>query len=428
MTNPKSNEFKAAMSAVRERIATAKRRETHRGFIDYNGCINVCHDFQGILEDASKVADNGAFAFAYSVAALIQINLAKLASSADDSAGGITDTKSYVDEVLEKACSGVEYGSDEARFIFLQSLKDSTNKAFDGWDEFAYDILQKTARLAEEETEQKMYAVIDDLYSKLSKKPYSSWCKEPDAFIRLEIIKATHGEVDADSFIKANLDINGIRKVAIQNAMNNGDYTRAEILCLEKISDNESIHSYSRPSEWQYLIFDVYDKSNNIQRKTEVARDLLFKFDIKYYSVLKQLLIEQDTWEGEYNGLLAALGSSLPCHMFMDILSKESETAKLIDEIRKHPSNIFTYGKQLSKEYPSDTYAICCEDIRKQAGESDNRTKYKKVCGNIKKLFDFGGTHEAEGIIAELILKYPRRPAFLEELNSMSSKFAKKRK
>jgi len=42
---------------MRERVAMAKRREARRGFIDYYGCINVCHDFQGILKDAGKAAD-----------------------------------------------------------------------------------------------------------------------------------------------------------------------------------------------------------------------------------------------------------------------------------------------------------------------------------------------------------------------------------
>jgi len=72
--------------------------------------------------------------------------------------------------------------------------------------------------------------------------------------------------------------------------MDSKDYPRAERLCLEKINDGEFRHELSRPSEWRYLLFDVYNKSNNIQRKTEVAKDLLFGFDTKYYAVLKQLL------------------------------------------------------------------------------------------------------------------------------------------
>lgn len=86
----KSEEIKIAMFAIRDRIAEAKRRGTHRGFIDYEGCLTVCHELIDILEDAEKAAERGECAYAYSVAALILVNCAKLASYADDSAGGIT--------------------------------------------------------------------------------------------------------------------------------------------------------------------------------------------------------------------------------------------------------------------------------------------------------------------------------------------------
>ena len=425
---PKSEEFKTAMSIISKRIADAKRRGTRSGFIDYHGCISVCRDFIEILEETGKAADRGEFAYAYSVAALIHINTAKLASTADDSAGGITDTKTYIDDLLEKVCSGVEYGSDEASYIFSQSLKDSQDKAFDGWAEFSYDLLRKTARLATEDNVRDLFEVLDSLYSKLSEQPYSSWYVEPDALTRLEAISAVRGEVEAAEFIKSHLDIDGIREAAINQALAKRDFALAESLCLEKLSGIEQIHEYSSPSKWRYLLFDIYERSGDTEKKIAAAGALLFGFDTKYYAVLKRLLTEKGVWEQEYPGLLVGLGQSLPYHKFMDILSKEGETSMLLEETRKHPSSVFTYGKQLSADYPNETFGICLDEIRKQADEADNRTKYKKVCGNIKKLFEYGGVAETDAIIPELKGIYPRRPALLEELDSLRLKLAKKRK
>ena len=420
----KSPEFKAAMSAVRERIATVKRRERRDGYIDYYGCRNICHEFQNILEETHKAVVRGHYVYGYSVAVLVQINLAKLANTADDSAGGITDTQTYVDELLGKVCGAVEYKSSDARYIFLQSAKDSGNKAFDGWAEFAYNILRKTARLAEENTEQKMYAALDELLS-TSKDSYSRWYLEHDALVRLAIIKAAHGEIDAEAFIEENIQYSGIRKIAIQNAIDKGDFNLAEKLCLEKVTNEAARHEWSRPCEWRYLLFEIYDKEGNTQKKIETAKDLLFGFDLKYYAVLKELLTEQGLWAQEYNGLLSALSNSLPQHMYMDILSKENEAAKLLDEVRKYPASVFTYGKQLSGEFLQEVCDICVAEIYKQADEAKDRKKYKKVCGNIKYLFDCGGTSEAEEIAAELTVKYLRRAAFVDELKSLSQKFDK---
>jgi len=111
--------------------------------------------------------------------------------------------------------------------------------------------------------------------------------------------------------------------------------------------------------------------------------------------------------------------------MYMDILSKENETAKLLDEVRKYPASVFTYGKQLSGEFLQEVCGICVAEIYKQADEAKDRKKYKKVCGNIKNLFDYGGASEAETIIADLTAKFPRRAAFVDELKSLSQKFDK---
>jgi hypothetical protein len=117
----------------------------------------------------------------------------------------------------------------------------------------------------------------------------------------------------------------------------------------------------------------------------------------------------------------------MPYNIYLEILSKENEVQLLLEKVREYPSSVFTYGKQLAKEYAAETFAICLEMIYKEAAEADNRTKYKKVCGKIKKLFEFGGTEEADIAIAELITKYPRRPAMLEELDSLEVKLAKKK-
>jgi hypothetical protein len=423
----KSEEFKTAMSAVRERIATAKRRGTHSGFVDYHGCISVCNELIAVLEDAGKAAERGDCEYAYSVAALVLVNCAKLAGSADDSAGGITDTRGYVEDVLKKACSGMERGSAEAEFIFLQSLKDSWNKAFDGWDEFAYDLLLSTAGLATAKNVNKLYAVLDEFDAKLSRKEYSSWHLESDRLVRLAAITAIDGEQSAEKFVSDNIQYNGIRRIAIRNSLDKSDFHCAERLCRDKISSTDRGYHWTR--EWYDILFEVYSKSGDKERQAELAEDLLIgKHDTKYYTILKQLLSEKNVWKTEYPSLLAKLAQNLPYNTYMGILSKEGETRRLLEQLITHPSEVFTYGKQLSTDFPPETYALCLDEIRKQASEADNRIKYKQVCGNIKKLFDYGGNNEVGRIIEELKAKYPRRPAMIEELEGLASRLAKKRK
>lgn len=106
----------------------------------------------------------------------------------------------------------------------------------------------------------------------------------------------------------------------------------------------------------------------------------------------------------------------------MAILSEENEQALLIKQICEKPSCIFTYGKKLSKQYPSEVFSLCTDAIHSRAETANTRVMYRQVCSDIKKLASYGGRDEAMAIIQELRENNQRRPAFLEELQYISAK------
>ena len=420
---PKTEEFKTAISQIRERISLTKRQNTSRGFIGYSGCSNVCREFDHILEMANQAANVGNFAFAYAIVSLIQINLARLASTADDSAGGITNTGYYLEEVLEKICSGVEPGSDEAKYIYLSSCKDALNKAFEGWlGDFEYPILIKTARLAEVKNQAKMLEVLNVLKEKSKRE--SGYLADLDAQVRLGIIKATQGSEAVQTFIEQNLHFESIRKLAVERALEDNDYAKAEQLCLDILGANLTQRGLGKASDWKYLLFNVYDQAKNLPKKIEVAKNLLFCYDLSYYDIHKNLLIESEKWEESYDPLLAELELNMTPNAFMQLLAKEQEISKLLQTVRKNPSYVFNYGKLLAEQFPQETYAICLNAIKTAADEATDRRLYKKVTKLIKELFDFGGKTEAQEIINQLIEDYPRRTAMVDELQKLKTKLS----
>ena len=96
--NPKSNEFKALLSAVRERYATAKRRVD---YVTSSGCNYICSELDKILEDAYNYSARGAYALAYSIAVLVLQECGWLSSCADSSSGWLTDTVYRSEETVE---------------------------------------------------------------------------------------------------------------------------------------------------------------------------------------------------------------------------------------------------------------------------------------------------------------------------------------
>ncbi|GAB1431644.1 hypothetical protein MASR2M29_02690 [Spirochaetota bacterium] len=424
--NPKTAEFKEAMLKVRERIASAKRCGTHRGFIDYHGCITVTDEFIAILDEAENSAESGEFIFTYTVAALILVNLAKLAGFADDSTGSITGAQGYVRDFLEKICCRVERGSPDAEVIFLQSLTDSQNKVFDDWGDYSYDLLLPAARLASAKNVNRLYATLDSLDTKLSRDEFT-WHKEKDRLVRLEAIKATEGERAAEGFIADNIQYDSICRIAIRNSLEKGDFSLAEELCRGKIDSTDRGYHWTR--QWYDMLFEVYTKSGNKEQQAELARELLIKeCDTRYYAVLKQLLSEKGVWEEAYPSLLEKLARNLPSNLYMDILSIENETRLLFEQLKADPSMVFVYGKQLYAEFPAEIRAICSDEIRQQAAKANNRSRYRQVCGYIKNLHSYGGKTDLGSIIDQLKAEYPRRPAFIDELDKLGAWLAKKKK
>lgn len=115
----KSEAFKSALSAVRERIAAVKRRGTRRGFIDYRGCMDVCADFNKIIDEAEETLNAGEYEPAYTVTALIIINCAKIAGTADSSSGCLTDTI-YFAQKSSRRCAPALKMTAKRRNIFLK--------------------------------------------------------------------------------------------------------------------------------------------------------------------------------------------------------------------------------------------------------------------------------------------------------------------
>lgn len=64
-------------------------------------------------------------------------------------------------ELLVDICIKAKHALNTAGFIHMCAIKDSSNKVFDGWDDFVYDLLKAAASLATAATVNKLYLALD---------------------------------------------------------------------------------------------------------------------------------------------------------------------------------------------------------------------------------------------------------------------------
>ena len=206
-----------------------------------------------------------------------------------------------------------------------------------------------------------------------------------------------------------------LRLILVREDMSRGDYARAERLCRERL-EKEQTEGWYRPSQWQYLLYDISRDGGQREEQLQQARWLALLGDRDFYQTTKELLTEDGRWQEMYPGFLAELKAARPAYEYMEILKLEGEVPLLMEQVRLNPKSVFCYGDVLTVQYREEVYRLCTAVIRKVSERAGNRREYRALCGLIKSLADFGGQAEAKAMIAELRQRYPRRPALLDEL------------
>lgn len=142
----------------------------------------------------------------------------------------------------------------------------------------------------------------------------------------------------------------------------------------------------------------------------------------KFWGVLKHIYNKCGVWNENYGSLLDELKDSKRTVCYRSILISENEKKRLLDDVMENPYDLFYYGKYLVKDYPEQVYELCYKEISKSCAQAKDRREYKKITKNIAQLIKWKGNDTAKSLIEELMQRYPRKPALLDELEKVEKK------
>jgi hypothetical protein len=412
---------------VRQRYAAAKRQAD---FVTSGGCNYLCSELDKILEDAKGYAVSGDYALAYAVTVVVLQKCGWLSSHADSSSGWLTDTVNAAQDVAKEICQDVPRQSEDAKYIFSHGIKDFSHKDFDGWDEYSYDLLRSVAKLTDVKSAPKLYQALDEFTADLEKRDIEkgfTWRlgvpNVADMVVRYEVMRAVDGDAVSDEYVYQNIRHDRFRKIAVQNAIARSDFAEGERLCLEALAAHKyHERPHQSPSGWEYFLQTIYEKTGDIEKQIQTARHILLLGDLTRFDLLKELLGVKGTWKSEYPAIRTEMEYALHPEVFMHALNREGDWQTLMEQVRKHPEYVFTYGKALTALFPGEVKALCIGEIRETAEDANTRPKYRKVCKRIDRLASYAQATDALAIIEELVAQYPQRPAMLDELVKLQTK------
>ena len=96
------------MPIVKNTIAASIKCNTHRGYIGWSSCDNICMDMHDCLDMCAETLEMRAYLVALEATTYILIAGVKLASHADSSSGMLTDVIMCTYELIEKCAKEIE--------------------------------------------------------------------------------------------------------------------------------------------------------------------------------------------------------------------------------------------------------------------------------------------------------------------------------
>ena len=93
---------------VKNTIAASIKCNTHRGYIGWSSCDNICMDMHDCLDMCAETLEKRGYMVALEAASYILVSGVKLASHADSSSGMLTDVIMCTYELIDKCTKEIE--------------------------------------------------------------------------------------------------------------------------------------------------------------------------------------------------------------------------------------------------------------------------------------------------------------------------------
>lgn len=392
-----------------------------RGFIAWD---HVDGALQGADMTLSRVKENikqGNTKTAILLSITVLSSVVDMLSYSDDSSGfvGMRIDES-LDLISEALSSGVKALSEQQKeMLFSILMNEAHHERYEGWTDWTLSLFRSCIYLCD--SQERRRRIEEQLQNMLeehsSQNPwFRNYLEEKVKLLQFELIKRFDHEEKTFQFIVDNLNHDVFREILVNDLLESEEYAEVIDLCQEVIADKRS---QAHAKKWKEYQLQAYEGLANIEKQRELSLELLFKNEFDYYNYLKNLY-EPNEWNGVLQEILEEFEqNSQLSSTYLKIIKAENMIDKILFYCKKNPSSIKDLYGYLINDYFEEVNDLFGEYIRFEAAEANDRRKYQKVCRIIKDYQRICGTRQAQVLINELVEKYKRRPAFLDELGKI---------
>ena len=227
----------------------------------------------------------------------------------------------------------------------------------------------------------------------------------------------------ATQFLEQNIDNPKFRRMAIEKALEQKNYTKAVRLAEDGVKTDMK-DKPGLAKEWYDWLLKIAQAQKDTPRIIEYARYLLidnFRNEQDYYQILKEHVKPED-WDAVINAIVHEIKAKRRWYdtgLVGTIYIREKKWDKLWEMVKENPtlSTIEQYESHLSKHYADEMVDLYASRILDYLERNMGRDHYQTACRYIRRMIKLGGKAKADNLIAQLRTLYTKRPALMQELD-----------
>ncbi len=421
------------------------RNNSREDFIDYRFVHKLAKEINELLEEGGLLIQKGNFRNAFILARSVLTEVIELITYCDDSGGYIGDIISS-SIALIAAVAGEESAAvdlQEEIFSFLQSA--ISRPIFFDYGDFGYEMSDVYQTLSIKLNKERAYLNFVDREIKKTLTDEYSYRKEYFISRKISFLRAI-GNLDvAQQLVHENLDIVEIRQEEVNSLIAAKDVLSAKKLIIEGIKIAQKEKHPGTVAKWEKELLRIAILENDKRMVRHYTKYFAFDrgFNPDYYHQWKHTFTIEE-WEQEIEKYIeeriadVALQYQknkgkvwyLPDTVLLDLLApvyiEEKYWDRLLVLMSKETDldRLLQYHRHLIKIYPVQLLAIYLPAFERKGDVAGGRREYADLVIKMEKVIrDIPeGKDEIIAIAEGLIRKYPRRPAMIQELNTLVKK------
>lgn len=399
-----------------KRVKSILRSASDRhGFVGWHASGKVGADIYRLLDAAKKRVEQQNYMSAVYVCTAVMEQMTEALQYADDSNGDIGGCVDYAFDILADTAD-LALPEEDRIYLIDYCFTAFDKKIYEGWD-WHTNVLQLASLLLKNEKELQL------LIARTETSGLTDYELEFTESITYHALLKIRGEKEAEKYLELHIGNPNLRRKSIENALNEKQFEHACLLARNGI-EQDHMKKPGLAMEWYDWLLRIAQAQKNRGDIIQYARLLFidsFRHEQNYYEVMKKHVPAKE-WTNFVEMLIVDVANKArgyPAGIIAEIYVREAWWDRLMEMIKTSPSlaSLEKYETYLKKDYSNELAGLYADAVIGFVSNSTGRQDYKTAARYIRRIKKLGATEKAARTIETLRVKYPRRPALMEELD-----------